>query len=117
MSLKEANKKLEQVITKRLHEYEDYLEGKINTMRLSCGACCAARQVVIASGIEDTIGNACLCSVCPFECESEYRQEFLTLVFVRDAPSGFRIRPPKALARARYKELLKCLKLRGWEYK
>lgn len=87
-------------ITRRLRQYEDYLDGTRKTISKNCRMCLITR----------------VCLGCPFQCNpctschTEKRHEFAGLCGETDN------RPHRAIVLARYKELLKIIKKNGWRY-
>jgi hypothetical protein len=100
-------RRLAKAVTARLHEYEDYLAGKISTMHMNCHVC------FLADGC-DTCPFSKDQSNCRYGCLTEARQDFADqfgyAMFEEYDYS------PKKIVRARYKELLRFMKTNGWEY-
>lgn len=98
---------LEKLITARLHEYEDYLDGSTDKFRLNCNMCKYMPNYD--------------CAPCPFSsdpkfgCATDLRSELVS-IWLKGPKRTKYMRPPKKLVRARYKEILETLKKNGWEY-
>lgn len=106
---KQLDELLAFLVTERMHEYEDYLAGRIPTIKMTCGAC----KYVYSGDCKD----------CPFsvsselQCETELRRHIIDSPTVGYTEFGGRYKAPtKRLVRARYKELLQLLEDNGWEY-
>jgi hypothetical protein len=103
------NSLLAGAVTARMHEYEDYLAGRITQIRMSCGVC----KYIYST----------YCKDCPFfasdveQCNTKLRLKIAQTPTTSYTEFGYGCKSPsKRLVRARYKELLQLLEDNGWEY-